>query len=107
MGEIVLVVIGILIAISINNWNNSLNDAAKETKILLQLKEGLTEDRNKMQAQLKNVVQIQKTIKKLDQLLENPDYKYSSELNLLFGPVCGMHIIKLNKAFYEIQLIRN
>jgi uncharacterized protein YoxC len=53
MGEIALVVIGILIAISINTWNNNLNDAAKEIKILLQLKEGLTEDRNKMQAQLK------------------------------------------------------
>jgi hypothetical protein len=51
MGKIVLVVIGILIAISINNWHNNLNDAAKETKILLKLKEGLTEDRNKMQAQ--------------------------------------------------------
>ncbi|MFT4808736.1 MAG: type II secretory pathway pseudopilin PulG [Paraglaciecola sp.] len=51
MGKIVLVVIGILIAISINNWHNNLNDAAKETKILLQLKEGFTEDRNKMQAQ--------------------------------------------------------
>lgn len=64
MGEIVLIVIGILIAISINNWNNNLNDAAKETKILLQLKEGLTEDKNKMQADLKNVVQIQKLLKR-------------------------------------------
>lgn len=43
----------------------------------------------------------------MDQLLENPDYKYSSKLDLLFGPVHGMHIIKFNKAFYEIQLIRN
>lgn len=56
-----------------------------------------------MQAQLKNVVKIQKTIKKMDQLLENPDYKYSSELDLLFGPVYGMHIIKFNRLFMKFS----
>ena len=37
IGEIILVVIGILIALSINNWNNHQKDLAKEQKVLLQL----------------------------------------------------------------------
>jgi len=48
----VLVVIGILIALQINNWNSNQKDELQETKILLQLKEGLALDRNKMEAEL-------------------------------------------------------
>jgi len=39
IGEIVLVVIGILIALSINNWNDQRKDIAKEQQILLSLRE--------------------------------------------------------------------
>ncbi len=37
IGEIVLVVIGILIALQINNWNENRKDATKEQELLLQL----------------------------------------------------------------------
>ena len=39
IGEIALVVIGILIALQINNWNESNKDLQKEQKILIQLKQ--------------------------------------------------------------------
>ena len=39
IGEIVLVVIGILIALSINNWNESRKEKIEEQKILILLKE--------------------------------------------------------------------
>jgi hypothetical protein len=39
IGEIILVVIGILIALQINNWNTTQKDIAKEQQILLSLKE--------------------------------------------------------------------
>lgn len=39
IGEIILVVIGILIALSINNWNSAQKDIAKEQQILLSLQE--------------------------------------------------------------------
>ena len=44
VGEIVLVVIGILIALQINNWNEWRKDRVKEKSILLELKE--TVDQN-------------------------------------------------------------
>mgnify|MGYP003628392492 FL=1 len=39
IGEIILVVIGILIAISINNWNEDINNRGEETRILYGLKQ--------------------------------------------------------------------
>ena len=43
-GEIVLVVIGILIALSINNWNESKKESKKELSLLVNLKNNITED---------------------------------------------------------------
>ena len=39
IGEIVLVVIGILIALSINNWNEKRKDSASELSALIDLKQ--------------------------------------------------------------------
>jgi hypothetical protein len=44
MGEIFLVVIGILIALSINNWNNTIIDSGVEQNILKEIANGLKED---------------------------------------------------------------
>src|SRR6056297_3604459 len=41
IGEIILVVIGILIALSINNWNEGIKIKAKEREILLHMKRNL------------------------------------------------------------------
>ena len=38
IGEIILVVIGILIALQINNWNEGRKDRAKEQELLAQLR---------------------------------------------------------------------
>tara|TARA_B100000795_G_C22750722_1_gene419307 strand:- start:120 stop:656 length:537 start_codon:yes stop_codon:yes gene_type:complete len=66
-----------------------------------------------MKKELKSLSKIQHSIKGLEKLLENPNYTYSPELDLLFGPVYGIKEIKFNKAFYEdlktsgIQLLKN
>ena len=44
IGEIILVVIGILIALSINNWNEEKNTKAEESKILSEIKATLETD---------------------------------------------------------------
>ena len=44
IGEIVLVVIGILIALSINNWNQSNNQSKKELDFLVNIKSDLNSD---------------------------------------------------------------
>ena len=44
IGEIVLVVIGILIALSINNWNENRKERQVELKILKEIKLALNND---------------------------------------------------------------
>ncbi|MGB5322785.1 DUF6090 family protein [Lutimonas sp.] len=47
IGEIVLVVIGILIALQINNWNEERKLKHREVELLLQMKSNLVDDLNK------------------------------------------------------------
>ena len=44
IGEIILVVIGILIALQINNWNESNNQSKKELALLVNLKNDINTD---------------------------------------------------------------
>ena len=44
IGEIVLVVIGILIALSVNNWNEQRKLKSEETKLLIEMQSALTGD---------------------------------------------------------------
>ena len=48
IGEIILVVIGILIALQINNWNETQKKSKREATILVNLKEDLTSDLMKL-----------------------------------------------------------
>ncbi len=49
IGEIILVVIGILIALQINNWNSKQKDIAKEQQILLSLQEEFKQNITELQ----------------------------------------------------------
>jgi len=48
IGEIILVVIGILIALSINNWNNYKDDRTEEQLLLQNLKQEFTKNLNEL-----------------------------------------------------------
>ena len=52
LGEIILVVIGILIALQINTWNQERLNAKKETQFLHELKQNLNEDQQAVQKTL-------------------------------------------------------
>ncbi len=58
LGEIVLVVAGILIALQINNWNEGRKDRNQEQKILAQL----ADEFNSNLAQLENKIQLRENI---------------------------------------------
>tara|TARA_R110002126_G_scaffold77835_9_gene194098 strand:- start:820 stop:1611 length:792 start_codon:yes stop_codon:yes gene_type:complete len=66
IGEIVLVVIGILIALSINNWNESRIDRKLETAILKQLRS-----------------EFKSNLKQLDEKIGIRDYMMNSAIQLL------------------------
>lgn len=70
IGEIVLVVIGILIALQINNWNENRKDARMEIEVLQEISENLGEDivslkndRSLNQITIKNIRIIENSLK--------------------------------------------
>ncbi len=76
-GEILLVMIGILLALQINNWNEARKDGVKEKKVLV----SLLEDFKYSQTRLKNALEAYpKEIKRLEAAL-NYIGKSSAELN--------------------------
>ncbi len=58
LGEIILVVIGILIALSINNWNKSKQLANLEYRLVLELKNDLTETQNELTGDINTLSNI-------------------------------------------------
>jgi hypothetical protein len=58
IGEIVLVVIGILIALSIDNWNKSNQLSNQEYKLVLELKNDLTETQNELIVDINTLTEI-------------------------------------------------
>lgn len=78
IGEIILVVIGILIALQINNWNEDRKNRSKEAKILRSLQSNLRTD-------IKNI-EVQLTMKK------NAIADYTSALDIISGKKQGTKV---------------
>jgi len=68
IGEILLVVIGILIALQINNMNEERKQLVKSNEILLEIKENLQFNTSRFMAEIKEEKEV---IKSIDLVLEN------------------------------------
>ena len=101
IGEIILVVIGILIALSINNWNIANIASKKEKDILIELSDGLELDKSILVNALRNESDDLKDLHKLDSLLNFPNYEPNFDINELIGKVYGFRFQRVNNAFYE------
>jgi len=101
IGEIVLVVIGILIALNIAEWNNTRHDNKIEIRLLKELHKGVSEDLKKFNKELEITNNCIYNLIELDSLLKL-DVPVANEHHYkLFGNVYGMRGLNLNKALYE------
>lgn len=85
IGEIALVVIGILIALQINNWNESRKEEKLEIKLLHGLKSDLIGSINDMSQVLEIDSFVISNGKLLIQILENDTSTYQESMDELFG----------------------
>ena len=81
IGEIVLVVIGILIALQINNWNEQRKEIVQEQKILLQLKLDFNKNLEQLDEKISMRSDIIEASIKLLGFIDNPE---SIELDSIF-----------------------
>ena len=112
IGEIVLVVIGILIALSINNWNESNNQKAKEKNLLTELVANLETNTSNLENDINSQLNSAQSIYYLLDYLDNKK-PYNSSLDSLFAQADFVTDIVLASSAFEtlksvgLDLIRN
>ena len=86
IGEIILVVIGILIALQINNWNENRKSANVELKLLIDLKANLESTLEKFE---RDTVYNSFTIEQFQNINRyiSEDLPYDKELDIAFGSI--------------------
>ena len=104
IGEIVLVVIGILIALQINNWNENRKAKEKEVKLLIELKDDLLETKIDLLTDIEKAKQILVTTNTVykaiieDQISETTPFKLSTsyflETAILFPKLSAYEAIQ-------------
>jgi hypothetical protein len=102
IGEIVLVVLGILIALYINNWNRTRLDIRYEKIMLSEIQKDLQRQVKDLNSYYEFTVERTKTISVLDSLLKEKPHVYNKSLDTLFGAVWGIHGVGLfDKSKYD------
>jgi uncharacterized protein DUF6090 len=101
IGEILLVVIGILIALGVSRWNNESKDRETEQKLLYELSQGIKNDKQLIKNELLKTNKAIADLKKLDSLLKYETPEPGDDVNILFGTVYGLKYLRLNSALYE------
>jgi hypothetical protein len=91
IGEIVLVVIGILIAIQINNWNEGSKDKFREQAILIQLEEEYNANLKQLNAKMQLRTKIVKSGLSLLKYMNTPELVQRDSVifhlsNIIFDP---------------------
>ena len=101
IGEIILVVIGILIALSISNWNESRKESNFERKVILELSADVSEDIEEMTNALDEIEESQKSSYLIVQHLENKT-EYHDSLNAHFAKALRLWSLSPNKTAFEM-----
>ena len=102
IGEIILVVLGILIALYINEWNKTRLDIQFEKVMLTGIQKDIQYEFNSLKDWNERTIERVSRISTLDSLLQGEIPVYHKSLDTLFGAVLGIHVWEMdNKAKYE------
>jgi Family of unknown function (DUF6090) len=100
IGEIILVVIGILIALQVNNWNEGRKDSRFEKEILSLIDQNLEQDSISLSSELsKTILAISLT----DSLLNQVNVKnYNDSMNYWMGKIICFERFRSQSSAYEM-----
>lgn len=100
VGEIVLVVIGILIALQINNWNEARNLAVRKVETLHEFQESLRSDLRKIEANMAINVQVKQSASLILDYMDK-DLPYNDTLKYQFGRTVITWPIDIKVGVYQ------
>ena len=104
IGEIVLVVIGILIALQINNWKENRKNSIFERKVIRELSVDVSEDLKEMRSALDTLEKSQRSSIILEHLLENRT-EYHDSLNEHFAHALRLWSLSPNNTAFEMAKV--
>ncbi|NOQ75283.1 MAG: hypothetical protein GQ574_24945 [Crocinitomix sp.] len=99
-GEIILVVIGILIALSINNWNEAKKDRDYEVKMLSEIEKGLRLDLSNLHEHYEGYTTLKKTVDHFSKLTNDHVIFADSMLSDLWKLNWGKYL-QFNRGPYD------
>jgi hypothetical protein len=100
IGEIILVVIGILIALSINNWNENKKTEVEEVKLLTNIHVDLQKTLEELESALEFNKSTIDEIIKIEYYSKN-ELPYSDELNYSFGVLPYFYASFITNSSYK------
>ena len=100
IGEIILVVIGILIALQINNWNESRKADIRERDVLEELKQGLLSNKNILEDRKIKFADFKTKSKRLIEHLE-AKHPYNDSLDVYFFTPVANYSYGISYATFE------
>jgi hypothetical protein len=99
LGEILLVVIGILIALQVNNWNNQRLERKKEQTILMNLRSDFNENIAEYNRIYESSTESYKSSLKLLEIIKSDSKINPSEIEVLLNSILnGFYSLDLNAA---------
>ena len=100
VGEIVLVVVGILIALSINNWNEQRKNRVTEQKILIAMQDDLLVNINRLN---RDILLEQRTINQATKIINHLDERkaYNPSLDVIFAEAIYSPDIVISTSSYQ------
>ena len=111
IGEIVLVVIGILIALGINNWNENRKSEEKTKQFLTSLKSDLrndlnaiievTEDQTMRSKAMTDAIELSKISDFSMRILQDSNKYYDAGRNITFFPTVGSYNAAINVGLID------
>ena len=103
IGEIILVVIGILIALSINNWNTEREKVLEETVILQAIKEEFQENLKSLQISIERAARRKGYCLEILRFTtqENPTITKAKSDTLIFGGLTSHVTVELSDAYRQ------
>ena len=100
VGEILLVVIGILIALQVNNWNEERKNSNREFRLLMELNVNLSSNIEKFK---QNINSENRTIQSIDHILDHLENKkpYNDSLAFHFRRILFLEQMTISNSAYE------